>query len=262
MYDFSGSGNHPAQRRGFLHKKLLRIGAGLLPGPIGAAFGVASTFFGKPTARGGAAAICPHGTAKNPDTGFCEPVAVAPGPAQFRRGGGFSGGFGDGIFRPLQLHGDAGPCNPGDPSCSGAPCPPGTVWDPGVLACVSPKSPFGAGALADQFGEAVNGQFGAALVPGNRMTNTAVCPRGSVVATDGLCYNKKTLSNKNRQWPRGRQPLLTGGEMRAISTAAAAARKVSRTEKRLRSMGMLKALPRRAAPKQLPSGHHAHVEHN
>lgn len=139
-------------------------------------------------------------------------------------------------------------------------CPPGLVWDPAFGACVSPKSPVGSKALADQFGEAVMGQYGAGLVPGNRMTDVAVCPRGTVLGKDGICYNKRDLRNSERMWPRGRRPLLTGGDMRAIATAAAAARKLQAKTKQLQGLGMLKKpAPRR---RQLAAGHHAHVAHD
>jgi len=99
-------------------------------------------------------------------------------------------------------------------------------------------------------GEAVMGQFGAALVPGRMAVSRAVCIRGMVVGSDGLCYNKSAISNKDRMWPRGRQPLLTGGEMRAISIAARAAGKFERTQKRLQKIGMIKkpSRGRRPAP--------------
>lgn len=149
---------------------------------------------------------------------------------------------------------------PGVPGQSG-PCDPGTVWDPDLGYCVSPRSPFGGQQLADQFGEAVMGQYGAALVPKQRATTTLVCPKGAVLGKDDLCYNKKDITNKERQWPRGRRPLLTGGEMRCISVASSASRKLQRKQKQLQDMGMLPK-PRRSSRKALPSGHHSHVAHN
>lgn len=96
-------------------------------------------------------------------------------------------------------------------------------------------------------GETVMGRYGAAYVPGNMVVNRAVCLSGDVVANDGFCYPKKAITNKEREWPRGRQPLLTGGEMRAISVASRAAGKFERTQKRLQKMGMIKKpAPRRA----------------
>jgi len=104
----------------------------------------------------------------------------------------------------------------------------------------------------EQFGvgEAVMGRFGAALEPGSKIIDRAICLRGMVLGNDGLCYNKTGFRNSDRMWPRGRRPLLTGGEMRAIGIASSAAKRVERTKKRLESMGMLrKAAPRRALPR-------------
>ena len=130
----------------------------------------------------------------------------------------------------------------------------------GLIAGLQRRLPGGASGL-QEFGEAVLGQYGAALEPGFKDTQTAVCPRGTVLGTDGLCYNRRDLKNSERKWPRGRRPLLTGGEMRCISIASAAAKKLQRKEKQLQDMGMLKkhTAPRRRA---LPSAHHHHSEHS
>ena len=72
------------------------------------------------------------------------------------------------------------------------------------------------------------------------MIDRAVCPRGTQLGNDGLCYNKSQISNKQRMWPAGRKPLLTGGDMRAISTAARAGRRLDLTTKRLQKLGMMK----------------------
>ena len=99
-------------------------------------------------------------------------------------------------------------------------------------------------------GEAVMGRYGAALEPGSMIVDRAVCLRGMQLANDGLCYNKSQISNKQRMWPAGRKPLLSGGDMRAISTAARAGRRLEGATKRLRKLGMMKQPPvRRAAAK-------------
>jgi len=76
------------------------------------------------------------------------------------------------------------------------------------------------------------------------------------VGKDGLCYNRKSLTNKERMWPRGRQPLLSGGEMRAIAIAAAAGKKFERTQKRLQAIGMIKKPAARARAPKLPAHQH------
>jgi len=110
-------------------------------------------------------------------------------------------------------------------------------------------------------GEAVMGRFGPALQPGTKTTHFRFCPRGAVLGLDGLCYNRKDIRNTDRWWPRGRRPLLTGGEMRAISIASTAAKKLQRKEKQLRQLGLLKAPPARRRQKLLPPGHTATLEH-
>jgi len=101
-------------------------------------------------------------------------------------------------------------------------------------------------------GDAVMGQFGAALEPAFMTVERSVCLSGMQLARDGLCYNKGSISNSQRMWPRGRRPLLTGGDMRAIAIAARAGATLDRTTKRLRNLGMMKRLPtpRKAAPHQ------------
>jgi len=105
----------------------------------------------------------------------------------------------------------------------------------------------GTGANRD-IGETVMGRYGAGEVPGNQPINRAVCRRGMVLGNDGICYNKSQISNKEREWPRGRRPLLTGGDMRAISTAARAGKRLEGATKRLQKIGLMKKpAPRRSA---------------
>ncbi len=91
-----------------------------------------------------------------------------------------------------------------------------------------------------EVGEAVMGRFGAAYHPGNMIVDRAICLPGDVVGSDGLCYPKKAIRNSDREWPRGRRPLLTGGDMRAISVAHRAAARLTRTAGRLQDMGLIK----------------------
>ena len=116
-------------------------------------------------------------------------------------------------------------------------------------------TPGGAASIsAAPVGDAVMGQYGAALQPGSLMIDRAVCLPGMQLGKDGLCYNKGQITNKQRMWPAGRKPLLSGGDMRAISTAARAGRRMDLATKRLQKMGMMKKPARR-----LPArGHHHH----
>jgi len=133
---------------------------------------------------------------------------------------------------------------------SAGPCPPPTVWDPNGGFCVAPTSPLGADRLG---GGAIMGRFGAAVIPGSRISDIAVCPSGMALGKDGLCYDH--LPNRDRKYPKPRRPLLTGGEMRAISVASRAATKVKSNNKRLLKLGLLPKPARRSAPAR----HHHHT---
>ena len=109
-------------------------------------------------------------------------------------------------------------------------------------------------------GVPVMGRFGAGFEPSIFMTDTRRCGRGAVLGVDGICYNKRDLRNNERFWPRGRRPLLTGGEMRAISTASSAAKKLQRKQKQLESLGLLKR-PASRSRRALPAGHRAQLTH-
>jgi len=83
------------------------------------------------------------------------------------------------------------------------------------------------------------------------MTSTRTvrdCFPGDVLGKDGFCHNKSDISNKNREWPRGRRPLGTPGEMAALAKAASFGRRMETTVKRMQKIGVLKKPARRAAP--------------
>lgn len=161
----------------------------------------------------------------------------------------------------------AGPrqCLPGDPRCPERIFPGSQSFAgggrsrqtkvPGLRGFAERLIPGGATGFEDEFedfGDAVIGQYGAALEPGSRSAVTLLCPRGTVLGLDDLCYNKRDLKKDERKWPPGTKPLLTGGEMRCIRIASGAAKKLATKEKQLRRMGMLKALPRARASKATP----------
>lgn len=104
-------------------------------------------------------------------------------------------------------------------------------------------------------GQTVMGRYGAGEMPGNLVVNRAVCRPGMVVGDDGICYNKSQLKNSEREWPRGRRPLLTGGDMRAISTAARAGKRLEGATKRLQKIGLMKKA-NRPRPVRLPPHQH------
>ncbi len=139
---------------------------------------------------------------------------------------------------------------------------------PGRPVSAVPGAPLGfvdgaaAGAVDAGAGEAVMGRFGAGFEPEVLSTLTRRCGRGAVLGVDGICYNRRDLRNSERFWPRGRRPLLTGGDMRCISVASAAAKKLQRKQKQLTELGLLKRPPsrsRRAEPTHVRA---AGVVHN
>jgi len=144
-------------------------------------------------------------------------------------------------IRPMPLHGRVRDFFA--PSGIVAPPSAGCVWparpDPRTGEC---KVFVGTQTGIDDapIGQAMMGKFGAAYLPGNMVIDRAICLPGDVVGSDGLCYPRRSIKNSDREWPRGRRPLLTGGDMRAISIAARAGARMTRAAGRLQDMGIIK----------------------
>ena len=236
--------------RGFVHKRVGRAVVGgvtgfIRGGPGGAVGGAVGGFVGGGAPADVSASVCPPGFNLT-STGGCAPRSVTIRAPAFTRG-----------IRSLRGGGEVTPV-------------------PGISGFVQRVIPGGATGLevlpsdggevvpmgpAVGTGQAVVGRFGAGIEPMVRVSEVRDCPRGAVLAVDGLCYNRRDLRNSERFWPRGRRPLLTGGEMRAISTAASAARKLQRKQKDLMKLGLLpKPTARRRAPSGV-AGHKATLEH-
>lgn len=139
---------------------------------------------------------------------------------------------------------------------------PGMRRDPGTGKCAfflgTRKGPDG----GFEGGEAVLGLYGAGVTPGSMVIDRAVCGKKMQLGDDGVCYNKSQISNRQRMWPAGRRPLLTGGDMRAISIAARAGTRMEKATSRLRKLGMMKKAPvarRPSAPTQHQRLLEAHV---
>jgi len=126
------------------------------------------------------------------------------------------------------------------------------VPSPGPVAAIQRFLPGGFTGMQPQaVGAAVMGRYGAGLTPGSKIIDRAICLRGMVVGDDGLCYNRSQIKNSERMWPRGRRPLLTGGDMRAISIASRAASRLTRTATRLQEIGLIqKPIVRKRAKKK------------
>jgi len=120
--------------------------------------------------------------------------------------------------------------------------------------CRFPGSPADISVGGSMGGAAIMGRYGAALAPETESRIHRSCLPGMVLGDDSLCYNRSQIKNSERKYPKGRRPLLTGGDRNAITRAARAARAIQRTEKQLRKLGMLKSPSRgrRAAPAPRP----------
>jgi len=107
--------------------------------------------------------------------------------------------------------------------------------------------------IGPSVGVAMIGQ--SAVAPFRTTTVIRRCGRGFVLATDGLCYDRKTLRKDQRMWPPGRKPLLTGGQLNAIAIAAKAAGRIKTQTKRLQKLGMLQK-PKTTRRAIAPVSHH------
>ena len=228
----------PGDERGLIHGRIAAgIGGFLGGGPVGAVAG----FFG-----GGGGG---NGSLKQPGESF----------SQFRLRMGIAD---DCCFpnkrdaaddcvgmNPLEIAAAIATGNTGCPGDAGGfgpeDCKPPMIMVGGL--CTHPGSPAGPP------GQAVLGRFGAALEPLFEARNVRTCLPGMVLGKEEasgfvLCYNKGSISNKQRLYPVGRRPLLTGGDMKAISRAARAAKAIEGKTKQLQKMGMLRKPSRRRAP--------------
>jgi len=227
----TGENALPNDRRGFIHGRILSAGRSLITG--GSPLSAASAFLtGGRTRTGRAANPCAPGVGGViPRRCFGSLAEFASQPNVNPDG---SINLAGGVALPFGGRGGRGGAAVGPPLAGGG-------------------------------GAAVLGRFGAALVPGSRVTDTDVCLPGMVLGKmeqDGgfLCYNRRDIANKDRKYPRGRRPLMTGGDLNAISRAARVARKMETQKKRLEKLGLLKKpAPRR---KQITSGPTAHHHHD
>ena len=124
-------------------------------------------------------------------------------------------------------------------------CPPGFVLNnQGVCQALPGMNGQQANGFtpATGAGQPVRGMFGVGVRPrqvGRITSRQGVnrpilrCPTKHVLGEDNVCY--RHLPNTKRKWPKGRKPLLTGGEMNAITKAERAARRLQRTKKKLRT---------------------------
>jgi len=231
MIDFN---TRPSEQRGFIHKKI---------------FAAVLDIIGKEDGTGPGAG---GGGGGSPRPSKFSPEQLA-GTLDHLRHGHTAVDTGHGWLRP-ELIRQARASVVSGPVPSGIP-PGHSFLPPGTGACVPPlrRDPRTGDCrffLGDQtgvddtpVGEAVMGRFGPALIPGSKVIDRQVCPRGMVLGSDFLCYNSRgegKISNKNRLWPKGAQPLGTAEEMRAVRIAARFGRRFETTTKRLQKIGVVK----------------------
>jgi len=196
----------PGERRGFIHKRIIGGAVGFLGGGFA---GAAKGF------------LQPGGSTQQAQPRFITQPQQQPCLVGFEPDG--RGGCMRKTARSSSFGGVPLPQRPGAPRAS---------------AAAFAERP-------DFFGDAVMGQYGVALEPGVMVIERTVCPDGMLVATDGLCYNRSQLRNKERRWPKGRRPLLTGGDLNAISKAKRAATRLHNATSSVRAIGLLKPAPKR-----------------
>jgi len=179
----------------------------------------------------------PTGTAFNP---FAGPRIPQPIPT----GGGFTGVTRTRTPSIIDRAGTIGSFTPGgaDPRKGFvATCGPGFKKDAqgrcvkvgliGTMERLIPGGATGLQPMLEDFGEAVMGRFGAALVPAQFATTRLRCPRGAVLGMDNLCYNKRDLKKSERKWNPGTRPILTGGDVNTL-------RKAQRLQHRMAKLGL------------------------
>jgi len=243
-------GGRPGDLRGFIHKRLIGAASGFLKGgPLAAISGFVSGGGSNAQRNAMAAQRAQLRAAQR-----AEAARFTPAPQR---------AFDVPLLEQRAIPFKTSGCPSGYTKSRGQ-CVPtfgGDVRKPGPKAFLQELIPGGETGL-EVFGNAVMGRYGAALEPAVAAVTVRDCPKGAVLGNDGLCYNKDAIKNSQREWPRGRRPLLTGGDMRAISIASRAANKLQRKQKQLQELGLLKKPAARKQQKQIGPGHHAHVAHD
>lgn len=113
-----------------------------------------------------------------------------------------------------------------------ASCPPGFQANPQTGVCevigiVGAGQRFFPGGqtgtlptVQEGYGDAVVGAWGKpALVPAQAQGVTLRCPPGAVLGKDNLCYEKSSIPNSSRKWPKPTKPPISRADWKALQTA-------------------------------------------
>lgn len=203
------------------------LGGTAVGGPIGGTLGSA---LGGAINLGGSVCSGPYNY--NSATGMCVPKADCrqrdPTNACVAYPAGGSSMIG--ISGP----GATGLTDPGYTGASSGPCPTGYTWNgtqcvaSGISGAVQRFLPGGqTGTGMDVYGSAGIDEFGHMYIePYVYSQPMRRCPPGTVLGKNNRCYDK--IANKDRMWPRGPRPLMTGGEMKVLRRAEMLKKKVKR----------------------------------
>jgi len=202
----------PHDRRGFVHKKLLGAALGFVGGGFqGAIQGFIGGGGGGANQVPGNEGGCPAGFKMTPDGRCVDATGGGRGSTLTR--------LPEHVSRPMQTS---------------------QIPVPGIIGFAQRIIPGGATGFTSGGGTAMTTSFGGVGQPGTMTVTRRICQRRHVLGADGLCYPKGAIKNADRWWPAPRRPLLTGGDLNAIATAARAARRLETATKRLQKMGMMK----------------------
>lgn len=177
--------------------------------------------------------------------------AVTGGPggalAGARAGYGIGSSLEGGGSQTQQVAGGS-PAVPGLVATTPGGCPAGSIGFPPFCVDLRPGGAgSGSGVLVSPGDPRTSAMMAAGgVVPESRTRTQLRCPRGMVLGIDDLCYRRGSLRKDQRKWVPGRKPLLTGGDLNAISKAARAASRLKTQQKRLEKLGLLKKPQRRS----------------
>jgi len=127
--------------------------------------------------------------------------------------------------------------NGGGPDVPGTTCNPPLVLDPVTQICMAPGSPAD---TSDPGGGIpwvpVAGRYGVAESPLTHQQLHRTCRDGMVLGKDDYCYHPQTLHRWERKWRKPPRPVLTSGEVSAISKASRAIGRLKTQKKKMKRM--------------------------